>query len=123
MRSYRKNSEGWYQDTRSLWKRFRQYIIWVGGWEEANGKGWRIKKYNLLDPFPVSLLGHWITFYGWGLNFRVKKGWFVVSWRHEKKIYISCDGTPSSAHYWIMGTPKEISEEAIMRKQVNKLDL
>jgi len=66
-----------------------------------------------LDPFPMSFLGHRITFYSWGMNLKVKEGYLYLIWSKNegRKCYISSNGTPWGAHIWYWGTPKEILKE------------
>lgn len=113
MKTYNFNGEGWYLDDRTLFKRIRQWFIWIGGWELANGKGWRFT----YDPNPISIFGHWLTTYGWGLNFKIPSGWFVIVWNKHmgRCIYISKNATPDKAHCWIYGTPDEIKREVESR--------
>lgn len=116
MKTYFFNGEGWYCNDRSLFQRIRTWLIWVGGWELANGKGWRLfldmpgGKKHLMSPCPVSIFGHWCTFYGWGLNIKLNRGWFVWVFRgyDEGRIYLSDDATPGGAYHWIKGTPQNI---------------
>lgn len=117
------NGENWYEAP-PLLKRIRQWLIWIGGWERVNSKGWRVfyknssGKWKLNDPTPFSLLGSWFTCYGWGLNIKLLSGYLVVTWgRHGKKCYISPNGTPSQAHTWYWGTPKEILDVTVFRHQ------
>jgi hypothetical protein len=97
MKTLKYNGEYWYTDERSLWKRVRQWVIWVGGWEKANGKGWQFtidygNRKGLMNPTPISLFGHAITFYGWGWQIHLwKMGYFVCT---KSGMYISSDGTP-----------------------------
>jgi len=132
MRTYQFNGEGWYCNDRTLINRIRSWFIWVGGWEKANGKGWELlgrytwkkglKSFYFKSPAPVSIFGHWLTYYGWGLNFKVKGGWFVVVWDngHGEKIYISKDGTPSGAFCWIKGTPPEVLKATEKRQEYHR---
>lgn len=114
MKTWRDNGERWYCDDRSLWKRLRQWAVWVGGWEKANGKGWDLFlrvpgcRPRLASPTPVRIFGGLATYYGWGFQIRLKQGYFVVSWRGEKGAYISDNGTPSRAHHWLWHPPREV---------------
>lgn len=82
--------------------RFRQrWLLWVGGWEEPNCGGWRIRRdYGMASPTPVTVL-HFLTFYGWGLDCRLPWTILVWSWRGDRGIYLSKDGTPGSASRWL----------------------
>jgi hypothetical protein len=79
-------------------KRLRRWVIWFGGWELANGEGWRFE----YGPTPVSLFGHFITFYGGGwVDVRVGRGTLVVFFpgSHRRSVpgchaYWSPNGTP-----------------------------
>lgn len=97
MKTLEHNGEYWYIDDRSLWKRCRQWLIWIGGWEKANGKGWKFlidygHRKGLMSPSPISLLGHHITFFGWGWQIKIRSGYYLV-WS-KSGLYISNDGTP-----------------------------
>jgi hypothetical protein len=97
MRTLKYNGERWYVDERSLWKRVRQWVIWIGGWEKANGKGWQFlidygNKKSLMSPTPISLFGHRITCYGWGWQIRIRRGCYLVS--SKSGVYVSSDGAP-----------------------------
>lgn len=108
MKTWRFNGENWYCDSRSLWKRCRQWLIWLGGWEKANGAGW---DFALSGPAPVSIFGHKATYFGWGLQVELRQGYLVWSWRHGHKIYISRNGTPDCAHHWLTKPPLEILDQ------------
>jgi hypothetical protein len=103
MRTLKWNGERWYIDERSLWKRCRQWLIWIGGWEKPNGTGWRFRNsYDrsiFMPPFPISLLGHLFTFFGWGWQMKLCKlypfkVYRYVTWSKRSGFYISNDGTP-----------------------------
>src|SRR5690349_11986919 len=70
MRTLHWNGERWYVNEMSLLKRVRRWFIWIGGWELANGRGWRLRtpreqgRQIWMHPTPVSVLGHRATFYG-----------------------------------------------------------
>jgi hypothetical protein len=98
MRTLKHNGECWYVDERSLWKRVRQWVMWIGGWEKPNGKGWKFtidlgKKKRLMNPSPISFFGHFIIFYSWGGHIRFKRGCYFV-WSKTSGMYVSSDGTP-----------------------------
>ncbi len=78
------------------WKRLRQWVIWIGGWEKANGEGWQFRTSDrsiFMPPWPISLLGHRFTFFGWGWQLRLShpRRYLVHS---KSGLYISTDGTP-----------------------------
>lgn len=79
--------------------------------EEFKKKHWKVK-YHLNDPTPFSLFGHWFVCYGWGMRFSLKSGYLTITWSKAegKKCYISPNGTPSKAHTWYWGAPREIKE-------------
>jgi len=123
MKTLRWNGERWYVDTRSLWKRVRQWVIWVGGWERANGAGWQFTagrsggRTVWMTPTPVSLFGHRITLFGHWFDLDVPSGRLVVNLR-QRHAYISRDGTPNRAHHWLWGTPQgnhEIDPSALAK--------
>ena len=123
MVTYRWNGECWYADRRGPWKRARQWLIWVGGWETANGAGWRFRipyingRHLWMSPTPVSILGHWATWYGWGLT--VRFGWwsFTWDWRVSRHAYLSTNGTPNGAFHWLWGAPRDVREAAAAKTE------
>lgn len=123
MRTVEFNGEYWYVNEQPLLKRARKWLIWIGGWEKANGEGWHIfmrhldtGKRALRDPTPVSLFGHRFTHYGWGWNVVVSGGYLVYSKRcsHTGKpsLYLSLDGTPGNATMWLFGAPDVVERAA-----------
>lgn len=127
MKIYRWNGEYWYCDRRSLWKTIRQWIAWFGGWEKANGEGWQFRSRSYArgwrwhDPYPLSLFGHRVTFFGPWLNIKLPGGYLVWRWKPSKALnspyaYISWDGTPNKAHVWLLNPPKEI-QDAVARHE------
>jgi hypothetical protein len=117
MKTYHWNGEYWYERNWSLWHHIRTWFIWIGGWEKANGAGWRLRYEHsgkLKSPAPVSLFGDFFTWYGWGWNIRVKRGLLVYSHSggRARKMYISPNGTPSQAVTWLFGAPNEIKKKA-----------
>lgn len=127
MKTYRDNGERWYCDDRSLFLRIRQWFVWFGGWERADNKSWEFgfktnvagrEKFHFMAPFPLSLFGHRIVFYGWGCDIQLPTGHLVWSrYGHSLQVYISKDGTPQGAHHWIYGTPHDIIEKADVAQQ------
>lgn len=116
---YRWSGEYWYADRRSLWKRVRQWFIWVGGWEKANGQGWRLriphgKRWLWMSPTPVSVFGHRATLQNGWIDLRWFRGTrLVLHWRHgDRHAYISRNGTPYDAHCWLFGAPRRVKELA-----------
>jgi hypothetical protein len=109
MRLHRWNGEFWYADDRSTAKRMATWVLWPGGW--GTFKTWPMRK--RLHPHywtPVSLLGHRVTFFGWGIQARMCGGCWVMAWDGEgRRLYWSPDGTPSSATVWVYGTPPEVT--------------
>lgn len=122
MKTWKWNGERWYCDTRSPFKRSRQWLIWIGGWEKPNGGGWRVRlnawpggwrrflPKSIGDSMaPVSLFGHRVTFFGWGLQIKKRGSRILVFSRcglrkgQPTKIYLSHDGTPSRATTWYRG--------------------
>jgi hypothetical protein len=122
MKTYHWNGDEWYERDWSVWHHFRHWFIWLGGWERANGSGWRLylntKKVGggnrklWLSPYPVSLFGGRITFFGWGWDLKVKGGWLVYSSIGRRKLYISPNGTPSQAVSWLIGAPDSVKKNA-----------
>lgn len=113
MKTYHWNGEYWYERRWSLFHHIRHWLIWIGGWEKANGEGWHLtqvfNKRKLRSPTPVALFGGRFTHYGWGWNIRFRKTYFV--WSRSGRplhIYLSPDGTPGRATTWIKGVPYEI---------------
>ena len=92
-------------------KRIREWFVWFGGWEKANGKGWRFylnstrqgKPHRIwLGPTPVSLFGHHITFFTWGFQVALRHDYLVIVWRPYRACYFSPNGTPWAAtrRFW-----------------------
>ena len=108
MRTIKWNGEQWYECNHSIAKRIRRWLIWIGGWEKANGAGWRFRTdigKRFVTPWPVSVLDHWVTVYGKWFQLRTSQGWFVVS---KDRAFISHDGTPQGAHLWFWGEPRHV---------------
>lgn len=127
MKNHFFNGEYWYEDSRPILKRFRQWLIWIGGWETADGKWSLFWKYGLRSPAPLSMFGHRFTYYSWGCDFRFADGWLV--WTFDlgrcgsQKVYFSPDGTPDSATAWFLGTPEEVIAASKKRQaSLNLLD-
>lgn len=121
MRTYHHNGEHWYRRDWSLWHHIRHWLVWVGGWEKANGEGWELTrsylgKRRLADPTPISLFGHRFTHYGWGWNLRVAGGYLVCvrdgGPGRPGRMYVSANGTPDRATTWFYGEPPEVRAEA-----------
>lgn len=116
MKIYRWNDEYWYQDKRNWLRRIRQWFIWVGGWEKANGAGWQLigtHSQSLKSPAPIAILGHRAVWYSWGWNIRLGRGWLVYTRKKYadggRQLYISKDGTPGRAFVWYIGAPSDVS--------------
>lgn len=118
MKTYHWNGEYWYRRNWSLFHHICSWIIWVGGWEKANGNGWKIvyrdrrEKLRVASPTPIALLGHRLVLYGRWLDVRIGKRILVLMWGGEKKIYLSPDGTPDRANSWWLGAPYEVIMQA-----------
>jgi hypothetical protein len=108
----------------SPWKTLRQWVIWVGGWEhpelsqwDRGVPAWELTRVDhkgrrcLVDPTPVSLFGYRITFFGWGVQARIRWGgrrlYLTLSrtYRHGPidKLYLSPNGTlqhPQARFLW-----------------------
>lgn len=118
MKIYRWNGEYWYYDRRTWLKRVRQWFLWIGGWEQANGAGWKFRTTrgnHRRSPTPIALFGHRITWYGWGGQIRLRRGWLVFTKRihaEGRRCYISKDGTPSMAVVWYSGAPRDVVSKA-----------
>jgi len=98
MRTLKYNGEKYYYDERSLWKRCRQWLIWIGGWERANGKGWKFLidygyKKGLMSPAPISVFGNFFTWFSWGWQIKLAHLHRYLVWS-KSGLYISSDGTP-----------------------------
>jgi hypothetical protein len=117
MKTLKWNGEYWYEDRTPLLSRLASWFLWVGGTRQ--------------HPTPVSLLGNLVTFYDWGAELRLPDGdWLVVSWcgadrnhwwrRKPEALYISPNGTPSKAHTWFIGAPREIAEAAAKKAGRNR---
>lgn len=118
MKTYHWNGENWYSRNWSLLHHIRHWFIWFGGWEKANGEGWKILrrhngKFYIASITPVTIFGSRVTFYSWGFNIRIGYRWLVFSkFGGKRKIYLSVDGTPNNANSWWYGTPNNIVNES-----------
>jgi hypothetical protein len=118
MKLYRHNGEHWYVDNRSLLKRFRCWLIWIGGWEKANHSGWQFRRqqigyvpprYRWLGVTPVSLFGHRITVQRFGVSIRFRRGYLCFN--HDARHhygYFSPNATPWAATMWLYGAPHDV---------------
>jgi hypothetical protein len=111
------------------WSTIRRWFIWIGGWESTELGQWdrgrapwhiwrdrcdwkpepKWKAYlrrltAFSSPTPISLLGHTVTFYGWGLSVRLnhlRENWGTLNLTCPyagalpHKLYWSPNGTPS----------------------------
>ena len=92
MRLTRWNGERWYVDNRSIWRHIFEWFVWVGG-----------------HPTPVSLFGHRVTFFGWGVQVQIGGGYLVrVTRGGWRGMYWSPDGTPTHATVWFSHAPQEV---------------
>lgn len=115
MRTYHDNGEYWYYKDWTVSHRIRHWFIWLGGWEKPNGEGWwfRYPSGSWKRPYPVSLLGHRVTFQPWGWSVRTRHGYLCYSTEQgHRKFYTSPDGTPDSAHTWFFGAPSDVVQAA-----------
>jgi len=102
MNDWKHNGERWWRDERPILKRARQWLVWFGGWEKANGAGWSFRRGG---PTPISLLGHRFTLHRWGWALRTRTGHWV---RTPDALYLSIDGTPRGAVRYLVGTPEGV---------------
>lgn len=115
------NGEYWYVDARPVWERILSWVVWVGGWKVwREMRRFRPEKLHLDTLAPISVLGHRLTWYGWGFDVKTPEGVLVVvmkkvGWGIER-AYVSRDGTPGGAHVWIVGAPPEVLHAAVRRK-------
>lgn len=82
----------------------RRWFIWFGGWESAElnqwDSGWPAWHFKNVyggqwsTPYPLSILGHMITFYSDWFQVRLTKRWIFVFAPRTSGAYISKDGTP-----------------------------
>lgn len=133
MKTYKRNEDNWYADQRSLLKRLRMWFFWIGGLEKVNGTGWTLESARLswrafhdlpllrrlLDCLtPISLFGHRATLQWFGVDIRCFGAYLCIHWRETKyspaklRIYRSRNATPSAAHLWIVGVPREVVSAA-----------
>lgn len=119
MKTYHQNSEGWYERNWSLLHHIRNWFIWIGGWEKANGKGWELfrnygRGWRLVDPTPIALFGHKFVHFGWGWHIRLSRGYLVWSrCGGQLHVYISPDGTTARATTWFYNAPHEIVRDSV----------
>lgn len=116
MRTYHRNEEGWYERNWSLLHHIRNWVIWIGGWEKANGTGFELFRRNhknrirLKDPTPISLFGHRFTHYGNWWHIKLRRGYLAWS---RQRIYISPDGTSTNAVAWWRGAPGDVISKSV----------
>jgi len=111
MKIYRWNGEEWYLRNWGLFHIIRNWFIWIGGWEKANGLGWLFtymvgNKRKLAQPFPITLLGHRIVLYGEWFTVKLRRDWLVYHFKGY--VYRSKDGTLSGATVFYRNAPKYI---------------
>lgn len=131
MKTIKWNGEYWYVDRRSAWLRLRTWLIWVGGWESSPADKphqWRFRteghpppRYRL-GPTPVSVAGHRVTFFGWGLQVRLRHAYLVWEWNPYRwhgqrwgRCYVSPNGTPRLATHWLWGYSDTLLRHAHQR--------
>jgi|SRR6188472_2220516 len=114
-KAFRWNGEYWYEDDGIL-RRTLDWFAWFGGWQaHSPQRPWSLGRRSLRERLrpsfltPVSFFGHRVTFYGWG--------WEVTLWgsklvKSKSALYLSPDGTPSSATVWFRGAPAEVRAAA-----------
>jgi hypothetical protein len=111
MVTYHNNGERWYRREWSAVQWLRNWVIWCGGWEKANGLGWEIfnSRGKLKDIAPLSLFGHRFIHYGWGWQIRLGDRGILTRNTREGTLYLSSNGAPSQASAWFMGAPEEVT--------------
>ena len=94
-------------------RRLRKWFVWFGGWEnptlsqwDRGASAWQFRltiagvKKKWMTPFPLSLFGGRITFFGRWAQMRWGKGYLVASsdyaYKWPTRLYWSPDGTPSN---------------------------
>ena len=107
MKTIQFNGEYWYEEDRSVVGRIARWVLWPGGWETF--RSWPLRERIKPDKWtPLSLLGHRITFYGWGVQ-----AWrWTLTFGEEKQLYRSVNGTPWAADKWLMGAPPQVRHAA-----------
>lgn len=123
------NGEYWYEDNRTVWKRLRQWAIWIGGWEvqteQLTAGAWTLWRGK--EPTPVALLGHRVTWYGHWFQARTPWGVLVVRFARDERgrmkreiesAYISHNGTPGGAHVWIVGADHHVLDAINRRRRM-----
>lgn len=84
--------------------RWRQKLIWFGGWELPNCGGFDLRKIGgrgIQSPTPVSVASC-LTIYGGGW-WNLKLPGTILVWSKGNGVYLSPDGTPRSATRWLIG--------------------
>lgn len=102
-------------------RRLRKWLFWIGGWETARLSQWdrgkkkweifgrdhRTNRLKVNGLTPLSLFGHRITFFGWGVQVKWGRGYVTLSSDHADsgltKLYWSPNGTPGherARFYW-----------------------
>lgn len=85
--------------------RWRQKLIWFGGWERPNCGGWDLRKVSgpgIQSPAPVTVCSA-LTIYGRGWWHLKLPGTILVWSNRSGGVYLSPDGTPRSATRWLIG--------------------
>lgn len=82
--------------------RWRQKLIWFGGWEESNCGGWSFKTDGCrwMAPFPLTVASALTLFGDW---WQLKLPGTILVWSIGNGVYLSPDGTPRSATRWLIG--------------------
>lgn len=82
--------------------RWRQKLIWFGGWERPNcgGFDWRKSSGGIQSPTPVTVANCLTLFGDW---WHLKLPWTILVWSRDNGVYLSPDGTPRSATRWLIG--------------------
>lgn len=82
--------------------RWRQKLIWFGGWERSNCGGFEFKTESgrWVTPFPLTVAGALTLFGTW---WQLKLPWTILVWSRDNGCYMSPDGTPGNATRWLIG--------------------
>ncbi|RZJ12200.1 MAG: hypothetical protein EOP39_04380 [Rubrivivax sp.] len=81
--------------------RWRQKVVWFGGWEHPNCGGFEIRRNGrIADPTPLRIASCFTHFGDW---WHLKLPRTILVWSRDNAVYLSPDGTPRNATRWLIG--------------------
>jgi hypothetical protein len=120
------NGEFWYEDNTPLLQRLATWCIWIGGrqrWDRLLGRhvwqsrAWQGLGHAVSGLMPIALFGHRVSIHSHHARVRFGGDYICVTWRSGSAsvvpyAYISRDGTPQSAHTWLLNPPRALARAA-----------